>query len=477
MAAVVGDVYLRQALDAPEQAVRPRRRGRIRLTDGTLRLSCAGLDAMQMTVLGAAALTFGFAAAGSALGIAQAICLGAVAAAIAGSARRAFRRSVAGRETAGARAVRAAGGVLVAVLVVAICTAVLVPSPAPLLSGLVVWAAGSTALSGGLRLTAGRLSRRQGRAAIKVAIVGETDRVRAVAGALEGGRWPGWHLTQQLQCDTPSQLDQLRALVVAGGANIVVLAVPAGDASRIGAVWEVLSDAPVRLCLALESPVLDRAAPANALKLVDLAPDPHAGADGTLKRALDVMLGGLALAVLAPALGLAALAIRLESPGPALFHQWRFGAGSQPIQVLKLRTMRVDKGDATGERRTLARDPRVTRIGRFLRRSSIDELPQLINVLRGEMSLVGPRPHPIFMKVDGAFYFEVVERYRARHRVRPGITGWAQINGSRGEVDTLGKAQRRVALDLWYIEHWSLALDLRIILRTLLGGFITFRAD
>jgi lipopolysaccharide/colanic/teichoic acid biosynthesis glycosyltransferase len=139
--------------------------------------------------------------------------------------------------------------------------------------------------------------------------------------------------------------------------------------------------------------------------------------------------------------------------------------------------MYADRGDPSGEQRTIARDPRVTRIGRFLRRTSIDEMPQLINVLRGEMSLVGPRPHATHMRVDGLYYHDAVAGYRFRHRVKPGLTGWAQVNGWRGEVDTMEKAHRRLELDLWYIQRCSLALDTWIVLRTAFGGFASPRAD
>lgn len=139
--------------------------------------------------------------------------------------------------------------------------------------------------------------------------------------------------------------------------------------------------------------------------------------------------------------------------------------------------MCTERGDTTGAARTLARDPRVTRVGRILRRLSFDELPQLLAVLRGEMSLVGPRPHATHMMVEGAYYFDAVDFYRARHRMLPGITAWAQVNGSRGEVDTVEKARRRVELDLWYVANWSPALDLWIILRTVFGAFVTLKAD
>lgn len=176
------------------------------------------------------------------------------------------------------------------------------------------------------------------------------------------------------------------------------------------------------------------------------------------------------LVLLAPLMLLTALAIRLESRGPALYRQERYGFDNRPIRVLKFRTMFVERCDPPDGAVTPARrgDPRVTGLGRILRSTSIDELPQLINVLRGEMSLVGPRPHASRQNEQFA---NLIDGYLARHRVKPGITGWAQVHGLRGEVDTLAKMQERVRYDLFYIENWSLQLDLRIILRTFLVGF------
>jgi lipopolysaccharide/colanic/teichoic acid biosynthesis glycosyltransferase len=165
-------------------------------------------------------------------------------------------------------------------------------------------------------------------------------------------------------------------------------------------------------------------------------------------------------------MALVGLLIKLDSRGPVLFAQERFGFNNNVIRVLKFRTMYLDRGDISGAQRTVRDDPRVTRVGRILRALSLDELPQLFNVVRGEMSLVGPRPHAITMRAGDRLYDDAVATYLNRHRVKPGITGWAQINGLRGEVDTIEKARARVEHDLYYIEHWSLWLDLKILLTT-----------
>ena len=180
----------------------------------------------------------------------------------------------------------------------------------------------------------------------------------------------------------------------------------------------------------------------------------------------DKVLSGLLLIFLSPLMAITALLIKVDSQGPVFFTQERFGFNNDVIKVLKFRTMYVDRGDRSGAQRTVQNDPRVTRVGRVIRSLSVDELPQLVNVLRGDMSLVGPRPHAIAMKAGGRLYCDAVEEYLHRHRVKPGITGWAQVNGLRGEVDTLEKAHARVAHDLYYIEHWSIWLDLKILLKT-----------
>lgn len=195
-----------------------------------------------------------------------------------------------------------------------------------------------------------------------------------------------------------------------------------------------------------------------------------------LKEVMDRVLSALALVFLAPLLLLIALAIKLDSRGPVLFRQLRHGFDCQPIEVLKFRTMRIDACDqpaASAVVQATRDDERVTRVGRFLRRSSLDELPQLLNVLRGDMSLVGPRPHAI---AHDQHYAALIDGYLGRHRVKPGITGWAQINGCRGETRTVEEMRRRIELDLYYIDNWSLSLDLKILLRTPVVGFVNENA-
>ena len=188
--------------------------------------------------------------------------------------------------------------------------------------------------------------------------------------------------------------------------------------------------------------------------------------DLVMKWLFDRIVGGLALLAALPVMGLVALAVKLDSPGPVLFRQKRFGFNNERIDVYKFRSMYHHQADPTASKVVTKNDPRVTRVGRFIRKTSIDELPQLFNVLKGELSIVGPRPHALQAKADNKLYYEAVEGYFARHRVKPGMTGWAQINGWRGETDTLDKIMQRVDHDLYYIENWSILLDLYIVLMT-----------
>jgi exopolysaccharide biosynthesis polyprenyl glycosylphosphotransferase len=192
---------------------------------------------------------------------------------------------------------------------------------------------------------------------------------------------------------------------------------------------------------------------------------------GVIKWSEDKVIAAVCMGALLPPMAVIAIAIKLESTGPVLFKQLRLGAGNVQFYMFKFRTMYADQADPLGQELTRAEDPRVTRVGRFLRRMSLDELPQLFNVLRGEMSLVGPRPHALAAKADGIAYALAVDNYPIRHRMKPGITGWAQVNGYRGETRTIEQIRRRVEYDLYYIQNWSLWFDLVILARTVLAVF------
>ncbi|PKR58509.1 hypothetical protein COO92_12340 [Thalassospira lohafexi] len=207
------------------------------------------------------------------------------------------------------------------------------------------------------------------------------------------------------------------------------------------------------------------------LPLVRSAEQPLSGRGWWIKRLEDIILGAFLIVLFSPVMFVAAVGVKLSSPGPILYRQLRHGFNGKDIQVLKFRSMYTECCDpvTSGELSQVKRgDPRVTRFGLFLRRTSLDELPQLFNVLNGEMSLVGPRPHATNQY---ALYQGKVDTYFSRHRVRPGITGWAQVNGWRGETDTDEKIRQRIACDLYYIRHWSIWFDIRILFLTLLSGF------
>jgi Undecaprenyl-phosphate glucose phosphotransferase len=189
--------------------------------------------------------------------------------------------------------------------------------------------------------------------------------------------------------------------------------------------------------------------------------------DLVMKWLFDHVVGALVLLLAAPVMALVALAVKLDSPGPVLFRQKRFGFNNERIDVFKFRSLYHDQADPLASKVVTKNDSRVTRVGRFIRRTSLDELPQLFNVVfKSNLSLVGPRPHAVQGKLQSQLFDEAVDGYFARHRVKPGITGWAQINGWRGEIDNEEKIQKRVEFDLYYIENWSVLFDLYILLKT-----------
>ena len=200
---------------------------------------------------------------------------------------------------------------------------------------------------------------------------------------------------------------------------------------------------------------------------LDVLEAPITDWDQVLKLLFDRVVGAVILVLLAPIMALVALAIKFDSPGPVLFKQKRFGFNNERIDVFKFRSLFHDQADPLAAKVVTKNDSRVTRVGRFIRKTSLDELPQLFNVVfKGNLSLVGPRPHAVLGKLQTRLFDEAVDGYFARHRVKPGITGWAQINGWRGEIDSEEKIQKRVEFDLYYIENWSVLFDLYILLRT-----------
>src|SRR5712691_2225336 len=253
--------------------------------------------------------------------------------------------------------------------------------------------------------------------------------------------------------------------------DLVIFSLPISAEGRILQMLKKLWVLPVDIRLSAHSNKLRFRPRAYSyignVPVLDVFDKPITDWDVVMKWLFDKVVGGLLLLATAPIMLITAIAIKLDSRGPVLFKQKRYGFNNELIEVYKFRSMYVEQCDATAAKLVEKSDPRVTRVGRFIRKTSIDELPQLFNVvLKGNLSLVGPRPHAVHAKAENRRYDEAVDGYFARHRVKPGITGWAQVNGWRGETDTHEKIQRRVEHDLYYIENWSVPFDLYILVKT-----------
>jgi len=253
--------------------------------------------------------------------------------------------------------------------------------------------------------------------------------------------------------------------------DLVIFSLPISAEGRILQMLKKLWVLPVDIRLAAHSNKLQLRPRCYSyigdVPVLDVFDRPIADWDVVMKWLFDKIIGGLILLCALPVMALIALAIKLDSRGPVLFKQKRYGFNNDLVEVFKFRSMYVDAADTAANTLVTKDDARVTRIGRIIRKASIDELPQLFNVVfKGNLSLVGPRPHALNAKAEARLYAEAVDGYFARHRVKPGITGWAQINGWRGETDTHEKIQKRVEHDLHYIENWSLLFDLYILART-----------
>jgi len=249
------------------------------------------------------------------------------------------------------------------------------------------------------------------------------------------------------------------------GVSNIYICLPIRAEERVMRLMEELRDTTASVYFVPDIFVFDlmraQLADIDGIPVLAVCETPFSGMNGVLKRASDIAFASILIALLWPLMLVIAIGVRMSSPGPIIFKQRRYGLYGERILVYKFRTMSVcEDGSITQAKRD---DPRVTRIGRFLRRTSLDELPQLFNVLCGSMSLVGPRPHAVAHNEE---YRKLIDGYMLRHKVRPGITGWAQVNGLRGETESLEKMKRRVEYDLHYLRNWSLALDFSILLRT-----------
>ena len=254
--------------------------------------------------------------------------------------------------------------------------------------------------------------------------------------------------------------------------NRIVVTLPAMAESRKQAFLEQVKLLPNRIAFVVDefenlNHVQQRLTQIAEIGMREVTGNPKGGAHTAIKRLMDITIATLALIALSPILAIIAIMIKKGSPGPALFKQPRHGFNNRVFNVYKFRSMRNDQADLKAEQQTVAGDARVTKIGRFIRKTSIDELPQLLNVIKGEMSLVGPRPHAVGMRTAGKDSMELVAEYAHRHKVKPGMTGWAQINGSRGPLHDGDDVARRVELDVEYIERSNAIFDLYIMLKTL----------
>jgi putative colanic acid biosynthesis UDP-glucose lipid carrier transferase len=328
--------------------------------------------------------------------------------------------------------------------------------------------------------------RRRGYNARTAAIVGLTPVGMRLKESIEAESWTGLRVlgfydsrrarriggeSRESEVVNRGSWDELIRDVHAGKIDYVYIALPLTAKARVVEIVNALADTTASVYVVPDLFVSDLAhgrwSSLGGIPVVSVFDSPILGVDGWLKWVEDMVLGIVFLSIAALPMLLIAIAIKLTSPGPVIFRQRRYGLNGKIVEVLKFRTMTCSQ-DGENVPQTTCSDARVTPLGAFLRRMSLDELPQFFNVLKGEMSIVGPRPHAV---AHNEQYRRLVHGYMLRHKVKPGITGWAQINGWRGETDTLDKMQKRVEHDLEYVRTWSLMLDLKIIGLTILGGF------
>jgi putative colanic acid biosynthesis UDP-glucose lipid carrier transferase len=317
--------------------------------------------------------------------------------------------------------------------------------------------------------------RRRGIFAFEVAVVGDEGPAERLARRIEETGEGDVHVLGIFRpritdgSETAGDLAHLMRLSRSVRVDEIAVAIPCSTPLELNRVLRTLGTLPadIKLCVDLPNEGPLGLGVLNPPMMV-LSTRPLAGWQMIIKRAMDIVISTALILLCAPVMLLTAALVMCDSRGPVIFRQQRFGFNQQPITVFKFRTMYVAAGADPSVPQAKRHDPRVTRVGRFLRSTSLDELPQLLNVLAGDMSLVGPRPHAI---AHDEYYAQLLDGYLGRHRVKPGITGWAQVRGYRGETDTIEKMRGRVEHDLFYIGHWSPLLDLRILAMTALVGF------
>ncbi|WP_312268175.1 undecaprenyl-phosphate glucose phosphotransferase [Pseudescherichia sp.] len=330
-----------------------------------------------------------------------------------------------------------------------------------------------------IRFGAGWL-RNRGYNTRRVAIAGDLPVGQMLLESFRNEPWLGFEVVgvyhdvspEGVSADWAGTIEQLIEDAKAAKIHNVYIAMSMNDAASIKKLVNELADTTCSVILIPDvftfNILHSRIEEMNGIPVVPLYDTPLSGLNRVLKRVEDIVLSSLILLMISPVLLTIAAAVKLTSPGPVIFRQTRYGMDGKPIMVWKFRSMKVMENDSVVTQAT-QNDPRVTRVGNFLRRTSLDELPQFINVLTGGMSIVGPRPHAV---AHNEQYRTLIQGYMLRHKVKPGITGWAQINGWRGETDTLEKMEKRIEFDLEYIREWSLWFDIKIVFLTIFKGFV-----
>jgi putative colanic acid biosynthesis UDP-glucose lipid carrier transferase len=361
------------------------------------------------------------------------------------------------------------------------------PDPSDVARSIPAWTgitlAGLLVTRGGLRIAL-RIVRRQGGNFRVAAIAGANATGSRLAGVIDRTTWMGLRFAGFFDDRTEGpdrradgvavrgSFDELIACARSGEIDIVYVTLPLRSELRIRNLIDRLRDSTVTVyyvpdfsALGLLRPNMDTM---SGFPIVSLIDTPHQGIDAASKRVFDLIVGSMIMMVIALPMIAIAIAIKVTSPGPVFFKQKRYGLGGREFEIWKFRSMTVCEDGSAIFTQARKGDARITPLGAFLRRTSLDELPQFINVLQGSMSIVGPRPHPVALNEAQR---KLIDGYMLRHKVKPGITGWAQINGYRGETDTPEKMEGRVRYDLDYINNWSLLLDFRILLSTLTKAF------